>query len=87
MCGALSCSKVMSFGKLRLIIALNLLLCIGVAISLVTMNIYVIYVGRFIWGLAFGAFSVCVPKFVDEINPVEYGGSFGAIVNLFCVIG
>lgn len=87
MCGALSCSKVMSFGKLRLILALNLLLCIGVVISIVTMNIWVICAGRFIWGAAFGAFSVCVPKFVDEIVPVEHGGSFGAINQLFCCIG
>ena len=77
--GALSCSKLLSIGKLRLIYLLNLTLCIGVGISLVGQYVWLMCIGRFIWGIAFGAFSVACAKFANEICPVELYGSFGAI--------
>ena len=77
--GALSCAKFLAIGKLRLLLILNVVLCIGVGISLIGKYIWLMCVGRFIWGLAFGAFSVVCAKMVNEIVPVELGGSFGAM--------
>jgi len=85
--GALSCSKLLAMGKLKLIFVLNLLLVIGVAISLIGQKVWIMCVGRFIWGFAFGSFSVCCAKMVNEITPVELGGPFGAINQFSCTFG
>ena len=42
-------------------------------------NNIVIILGRFIFGMAAGAFSVFCPKFTSEIAPAEYRGPLGAI--------
>ena len=80
--GALSCSYFLKYGKLRLMYATNLILCIGVGISLISAEketlFYTLCIGRFIWGLAVGTFNVISAKFVNEISPIEYKGSFGA---------
>ena len=77
--GALSCARFLSLGKLKLIYILNFILLAGVAISLIGQNIYILNVGRFIWGLAFGSFSVVSAKYISEIAPPEYSGTFGAM--------
>ena len=87
MIGALSCAKLLFIGKFKLIFILNAILCTGVAITIITSEIWVICIGRFFWGYAFGCFSVVCAKFVDEIKPIEHGGSFGAINQLACCLG
>lgn len=36
-------------------------------------------IGRFIWGLSGGVYTVLVPKFIVEAAPNELKGAFGAI--------
>lgn len=85
--GALSCSKLLSIGKLKLMYYLNLLLCVGVGITLIGNYLWLMMIGRFIWGYAFGAFSVCCAKMVNEILPVELTGPFGALNQLALTFG
>ena len=77
--GALSTTKLLFLPKLRLLLMLNVVLAVGVSISLIGNFVWVICIGRLIWGIAFGAFSVVSAKMVEEITPVEYGGPFGAM--------
>ncbi len=76
--GSLSCAKFLSIGKLKLLLILNVVLDIGVTLSIVSDEVWLICIGRLIWGFSFGAFSVACAKMVNECAPVEYGGSFGA---------
>jgi len=85
--GALSCSKLLSMGKLRLLFVLNLVLCTGVALAMISKYLWLIMIGRFIWGYGFGAFSVCCAKMVNEILPEELTGPFGAINQLSLTFG
>jgi len=64
----------------------NGVLCLGSAICLIP-NIWVILVGRLIWGLGSGAFTVFVPKFINETAPTEYKGAFGVMSNFMCCVG
>ena len=48
---------------------------------------WIVCIGRFIWGISFGAFSVVCAKFVNEIVPIELSGSFGAINQMSLTIG
>jgi MFS family permease len=50
--------------------AANAFVIIGCGISMIN-NIWVILVGRFIWGLGAGSFTVFVPKFINETAPTE----------------
>ena len=50
-------------------------------------NIYVIVVGRFIYGMASGAFTVFVPKFINETAPTELKGPFGTLTQFMCTLG
>ena len=65
---------------------MNVFLIIGVAISMINI-VWVICIGRFIWGSAFGAFSVICAKFNNEICPIELKGPFGAIQQLVLCFG
>jgi len=64
----------------------NGVLCLGCSICLIP-NIWVILVGRLIWGLGSGAFLVFVPKFINETAPTEYKGPFGVITAIMCSLG
>jgi MFS family permease len=44
-------------------------------------------VSRFVYGLAIGAFSVFVPKFISETTPTELKGPYGGISQIMCCIG
>ena len=64
--GALSSGSLTRFGKKNCIHATNILVFIGCSLLLVK-ELYVIYVGRFLFGLAGGAFSVFVKKIIFHI--------------------
>ena len=50
----------------------------GVCITL-TDNSVLLCIGRFIYGLPVGVFSVYTPKFLSETAPIEIKGSAGAL--------
>ena len=86
-CGALSCSYLLGLGKYRVLLLLNVVITVGVGISLIGQWLWLICLGRLIWGYAFGAFSVVCAKTVNELLPVELGGSFGAINQMSLCFG
>ena len=73
--------------KLKLMLLLNITLCIGVGISLIGEYIWLMSIGRFIWGVAYGAFSVVCTKMINELTPVELIGPFGAMNQLSLTFG
>ena len=85
--GALTCARLLSIGKLKLLYILNFVLLIGVAIAMIGVNIYVFNIGRIIWGYAFGSFSVVCAKYISEIAPIELSGSMGAMNQLSLCFG
>jgi len=64
----------------------NAILCLGSAFCLIE-NIWLILVGRLIFGLGSGAFTVFVPKFINETAPTEYKGAFGVMSQFMCCLG
>ena len=78
MAGAIGCEPFIKYGKRRLMLFMNIFLFIGIGICMIN-KIWVICVGRFIWGITFGCFSVVCAKYNNEICPIEYKGPFGAI--------
>lgn len=73
-------------GKKRCIHLANLLLIIGCALPIVEINgknlLALVMVGRFIYGMSTGAFSVFVPSYINELTPVELRGPFGTATQI-----
>jgi MFS family permease len=75
--GALSSGPLTRFGKKNCIHMTNGLVILACGIQLI--KVYgVVLAGRFLFGLAGGAFSVFVPSFINEVTPTELKGPFGS---------
>jgi len=44
-------------------------------------------VGKFLLGVAAGSITVYVPKYVEEVSPTKYKGTFGTYFQLFLTFG
>ena len=87
MVGALCCEPfIKKLGKVQLMHVMNIIMLTGIGICMFD-KISVICVGRFIWGISFGSFSVISAKYNNEICPIELKGPFGAISQLLLVFG
>lgn len=75
--GSLASGPFTKYGKKTCIHAANALLILGCTLTLVKVKA-VVAVGRFIFGLAAGGFSVFVPSFINELTPTELKGPFGS---------
>lgn len=78
MISSLGSGYLMKFSKLNLIHGVNIVLIVGNLICQID-TVWVQLVGRFMWGLAVGVFTVLVPKFINETAPSELKGPFGAM--------
>ena len=64
----------------------NVILIIGVSITLIN-NFILLCIGRFIYGVSVGAFSVFCPKYIAETAPVEIKGPAGALTQVCITFG
>lgn len=84
--GAIACGSFNSYGKKTAMHFTNLLVVIGAGISLIK-SIPAIVIGRFLYGLAAGIFSVYVPAFINELAPVEMRGPLGSWTQILITVG
>jgi len=68
-----------------MIIISEMLLIVSAGLCLVN-NYWIIFVGRFFWGMTAGALNCYTPAFISEIAPNEYKGPFG-VINQLMVTG
>jgi SP family facilitated glucose transporter-like MFS transporter 1 len=85
-CGALSSGLLLRFGKKNCIHLANRVLIIGCLLTLIR-NIYIVFVGRFLFGLAAGSFLVFVPSFINEVTPIELKGTYGSATQMLLNFG
>ena len=64
----------------------NVVAIIGCGMTLFP-NIKVLLAGRFIYGVACGAFSVVCPKYIIEIAPVEISGPAASMTQIAVTFG
>lgn len=84
--GSLFLGPFAKFGKKNGIHATNIILAVGCSLTLVK-QVYVIFAGRFMFGLAAGTFSVFVPSFINELTPIELKGPLGSATQLLVNLG
>ena len=66
--------------------AMNILLIIGSGLSLVD-NMAFICVGKFLYGLSVGGFTVYAPNFINESVPIKHKGPFNSMLNAMIALG
>mmetsp|Transcript_6030 Transcript_6030/g.9742 ORF Transcript_6030/g.9742 Transcript_6030/m.9742 type:complete len:132 (+) Transcript_6030:281-676(+) len=76
----------MVIGRWKCILLANFVVMLGCGLTLIP-NSTSVLVGRFIYGLAAGAFSVFCPKYLNEIAPLEMTGPIGSMVQLSVTFG
>ena len=86
MTGALGAGVFVKYGKLKMILVLNVILMISVGFCMIQ-NIYVIAVARFFWGMCAGSYSVFCPKYLSEFVPIEIRGTLGGIPQFMVCVG
>jgi MFS family permease len=64
---------------MRMIKFTNLLMTVGVLMSIFDQYMWVVALGRFIWGLSVGFFTILCPKYINETGPTEIKGPLGTI--------
>jgi sugar porter (SP) family MFS transporter len=84
--GALFSGNIAYLGRWNCIMVANVLLVIGVGITLYN-EFWVLCVGRFIYGLSVGTFSVFCPKYISEVTPREITGPAGALSQVCVTFG
>jgi len=76
--GALFSGPIAIIGRWNCLILTNVILAIGVCLTLV--DVFTVFsIGRFIYGVSVGAFSVFCPKYIAETAPIEIKGPAGAL--------
>ena len=84
--GALFSGLIAGIGRWNCLLLSNAVLIVGVCMTLVD-DFIVLCVGRFIYGLAVGGFSVFCPKYIAETSPIEIKGPAGALTQVYITLG
>ena len=77
--GAVLQGSIAHKGRLKCLYLANIVLCLGSIMSL-TVDFTVLCMGRFVYGLSVGGFSIICPKFISETAPLEINGPAGALI-------
>lgn len=80
--GSLIGGKFIPLGRRRCLIAFNILSALSVTLTMF-LNLPLICIGRYFYGLCCGVFSVAGPKMLDETVPIHLNSSFGTATNTF----
>jgi MFS family permease len=86
MISSIGTGYLMPFGKWKLFHLNNLLLIFASSLSLIEC-IPLQMACRFFYGMAAGAFTVMVPKFINETAPQELKGPYGALSQISITVG
>lgn len=84
--GSFGAGPLSKYGRWNTLVYTNVGVVIGCGLTLIQ-NVPAICIGRLIWGFTAGAYSVFVPKFINETAPIELKGSFGALTQFYVTFG
>ena len=84
--GSLLGGKFITFGRRRSIIVFNIFSAMATTLTMF-LNLPMICIGRYLFGMCCGVFSVAGPKMLDETIPVNLISSFGTATNSMMAAG
>lgn len=84
--GSLLAGPLLGIGRWKCLLLSELLVILGSGIMLIP-DITPLLIGRTIFGLACGAFTVVGPKYINEVAPLEISGPAGMLTQLTVTFG
>jgi MFS family permease len=84
--GSLVSGPLLQIGRWKSMLLSELLVVVSVGLMLIKTLSWML-VGRFLYGVACGAFSVIGPMYIIEIAPVEISGPAGSLTQLTVTFG
>ena len=84
--GALCSGALAWIGRWKCLMIANAFLVAGVILTLID-DFTVLCIGRFLYGLSVGSFSVFCPLFIAEVAPIEVKGPAGALSQISVTLG
>ena len=84
--GALGAGPLLGMGRWWCLLLTNLLVIGGSGLCLIE-NYTSLLIGRFIFGMATGGFSVFCPKVISEVAPTEIKGPAGSLSQICITFG
>jgi len=85
--GALFSGALLSKGRWNCLVAFNFVLILGSTCTIFFDQLWLLCIGRFLFGISAGAFTVICPKYIAEVSPTEYTGFGGAMFQLVVCLG
>lgn len=85
--GALAAGVFVQYGRLKCLIISNIICIAGCALQITYKNYTLFNIGRVLYGLAVGGFSVFSNQYVSEIAPKEISGPAGSLMQVSVVVG
>jgi MFS family permease len=79
--GSFAGGKLIQFGRRRMMLLFNVLAILAVGLTLF-LNVYLICLGRLLFGFCGGIFGVALPRMIEETVPQNLLGPFGIVTNL-----
>ena len=89
--GCLLAGKLFNFGKKRIVMIFQIICVVGCLLSLISLNLVTIIIGRFIFGISAGIFVTICPAIIEETVPGRlmdngYGSSTNICINTMVCI-
>ncbi|CAI2367973.1 unnamed protein product [Moneuplotes crassus] len=84
--GSLTGGCLVSYGRRKAIIWINVVLCFGTALSMI-FNFFTILIGRIIVGFCVGVLTVVCPMFLSETSLVKLAGPIGGLNQVMVTVG
>lgn len=84
--GAITAAQIVYLGRRKLLIGFGIL---GIAATAVTLipNVWIIILGRLIFGFCTGIYMTAGPRMLDECIPTHLLGSYGVYTNIYANFG
>jgi MFS family permease len=79
MVGSVALAPFSNIGRWKCVVISDIAVIAGSLMTFST-NLYILYVGRFLYGMSSGAFGVFCSKYITEVSPIEIRGSTGVLM-------
>jgi len=84
--GAITAAQIVHLGRRRLLVIFGLVGILATALTLIS-NLWIIILGRLIFGFCTGIYMTAGPRMLDECIPTHLLDSFGVFTNIYANFG
>ena len=84
--GAITAAQIVYLGRRKLLIIFGIVGIVATTVTLIP-NLWIIILGRLVFGFCTGIYMTAGPRMLDECIPTHLLGSFGVYTNIYANFG